>query len=117
MSVTHPKFIYIGNDEDSLRAELTAFKLDSLKWNIHHNLNIGELMLQSPRVYYANSSNKEKLDKGVSRKIDPEFLGRNINIGRLVVSNAGVNLNRPSDTLDFKIAKVLNFCENISNNC
>ena len=88
-----------------MRAELTAFKLDSLKWNIHHNLNIAELMLQSPRVYYANSSNKEKLDKGASRKIDLEILGRNINIGKLVVSNASVNLNRPSDTLDFKIAQ------------
>ena len=105
MSITDPNFIYIGKDEDSLRAELTAFKLDSLKWNIHHNLNIAELMLQSPRVYYANSSNKEKLDKGASRKIDLEILGRNINIGKLVVSNASVNLNRPSDTLDFKIAQ------------
>lgn len=105
LSITDPNFIYLGKEEDSLRAELTAFKLDSLKWNIHHNLNIGELMLQSPRVYYANNSKEEKLDKGASRKLNLEFLGKNVNIGKLVVSNAGVNLNHPSDTLDFKIAQ------------
>lgn len=104
ISLNKAKVIYLDKvAKDSLYTSLSDLKLKSLKWNIQHSFSIGEFILQSPDVYYTSNSQHNKQGEKSTGKIDLKFLGRNITIGKFIVSDIGLDMKQPTDTFDFRM--------------
>jgi len=104
ISINNAKVIYLDKiTKDSLYTSLSDLKLKSLKWNIQNSFSIGEFILQSPDVYYTSHSQQNQQGEKQEGKVDLKFLGRNINIGKFIVSDISVDLKQSTDTFDFRM--------------
>ncbi|NDV96980.1 hypothetical protein D0T84_19010 [Dysgonomonas sp. 521] len=104
VSLDDAKVIYLDRTtNDSLQTSLSNLQLRSLKWDLLHNFRIGEFILRSPHVYYAEKGGDRKGNEKGKDKLDLKFLGENVNIGKFIVSNASLDLERPADTLGFRM--------------
>lgn len=104
VSLNDTRVIYLDRTaNDSLQTSLSNLQMKSLKWDMLHNFRIGEFILQSPQVYYADNSGKVKGNENGKNKLDLKFLGENVNIGKFIVSDVRLDLERPADTLGFRM--------------
>lgn len=88
--------------ETSLQARLDTLSLKAINWKINKQFQIGEFILRSPQIEYANNETSQK-DKSQSEKMSLSFFGDNVGIGKFSISDTRLNMKQPDESIRFSM--------------